>query len=309
MRTRYIAWRLGRAILTVGGVVTLVFAMVRMVPGDPVDAILGEQASEEARAELRERLHLDAPFLVQYARFIGDVLDGSLGVSFRQEREVSSLIGEVALPTATLAIAALLVAFGLALPLGILAASRRGSGWDRGASFVAVLGLAIPNIWLGPLLILAFAVQLRWLPLPGDDAMGLRGLVLPAITLGTALAAILTRQTRGATSEALARPYCLAARARGLSERAVLVRHALRNSWLPVLTVGAAQLGALLSGAVVVEKIFERPGLGALFLEAFFARDIPVVQGVVLVVAFTYVTVNLLLDLLYTVADPRVRLS
>lgn len=291
------------------GVVTAVFLMVRAVPGDPVDAILGEQASEEARAELRARLHLDAPLPEQFAAFVGDVANGTLGTSFTAEREVSELIFEVAGATVQLALAALLVAFLLALPLGVIAASRRGTGWDRAASTLAVTGLAIPNIWLGPLLILAFAVKLRWLPLPGDDSVGVQGLVLPAITLGTALAAMLTRQTRAATSEALAKPFSLAARARGLSERAVLTRHALRNAWLPIMTVAAAQLGALLSGAVVVEKIFERPGLGALFLDSFFARDIPVVQGVVLVVACSYVAINLVVDVAYSALDPRVQLK
>jgi peptide/nickel transport system permease protein len=170
-------------------------------------------------------------------------------------------------------------------------------------------GLAIPNIWLGPLLILLFGVQLRWLPLPGDDASGITALLLPSITVGTALAAILTRQTRAAMIEVLGEQYIVAARARGVAPHRVILKHALRNALLPVMTVGAAQLGALLSGTVIAEKIFERRGLGTLFLDAFFARDIPVVQGCVLVIAVVYVLVNLAIDLCYGLVDPRVRLT
>jgi peptide/nickel transport system permease protein len=195
------------------------------------------------------------------------------------------------------------------VPLGTLAAARVGRGWDKLASTAAVAGLAIPNIWLGPLLILFFGVKLRWLPLPGDDLAGPEALILPAFTVGTALAAILTRQTRASMIEVLSQPYISAARARGVRPRTLVLRHALRNALLPVLTIGAAQLGALLSGTVVTEKIFERPGLGTLFLDAFFARDIPVVQGCVLVIAVIYVVVNLVVDLAYGIVDPRVRLS
>lgn len=307
---RYLALRSLRAAATVAGVVTLVFLLVRLVPGDPVDAILGDQASPEERAALRTSLHLDAPLPAQYGHFVADVLDGSLGHSFRNPgRTVGSLVAEVLPQTAALALAALALAFLIALPLGVIAAARRGQTPDALASTVAVLGLAIPNIWLGPLLILAFAVELRWLPLPGDDAQGPLGLLLPAITLGTALAAILTRQTRASMLEVYQEQYVLAARARGLGEWQVATKHVLRNALLPVLTIGAAQLGALLSGAVVTEKVFERAGLGQLFLDAFFARDMPVVQGCVLVVAITYVLLNIALDLLYVVADPRVRLT
>jgi len=307
---RYIGERIVRAALTVFGVVTLVFLLVRLVPGDPIDAILGDQASPEDRAELRRALHLDRTFTEQYAAFLSDVGDGTLGTSFRRrDTTVSSLVAEVLPDTVTLALAALLVAWLCAIPLGSIAASRKGTAWDTSATTFAMLGIAIPNIWLGPLLILLFGVQLRWLPLPGDDEAGAIALILPAITVGTALAAILTRQTRGSMVEVLSEQYILAARARGLSRRAVILKHGLRNALLPVMTVGAAQLGALLSGTVIAEKIFERRGLGTLFLEGFFDRDIPVVQGCVLVIAVIYVTVNLVVDLLYVVVDPRVRLS
>jgi peptide/nickel transport system permease protein len=307
---RYLLQRFVRALMTVWGVVTLVFLLVHLIPGDPLDAILGEQAAPEDRAALRASLRLDRPLPEQYTRFVGEVLDGSLGHSFRsRDSEVSTLLVEVLPHTAILALSSLTLALLLALPLGALAAVRRNTAWDRAASVAAMLGLAIPNIWLGPLLVLLFGVQLRWLPLPGDDAAGFSALILPTLTVGTALMAVLTRQTRASLIEVLSEQYVRAAHARGLSPLVVLFRHALRNALLPVLTVSGAQLGSLLGGTVIAEKIFERPGLGTLFLEAFFDRDIPVIQGCVLVVALTYVVVNLLIDLLYGVADPRVRLA
>lgn len=307
---RYLAGRLVRAGLTVAGLVTIVFLLVRLIPGDPVEAILGDQAGPEEKAELRKSLNLDRPIGEQYFVFVGEMVDGTMGTSFRKpDRSVWSLVKEVFPYTIVLAIAAWFVAWMVAIPLGTLAAARVGRWPDKLASTVAVAGLAIPNIWLGPLLILAFGVKLRWLPLPGDDLAGPEALILPAFTVGTALAAVLTRQTRAAMIEVLSRQYITAARARGVRSAPLLLRHALRNALLPVMTIGAAQLGALLSGTVVTEKIFERPGLGTLFLDSFFARDIPVVQGCVLVIAVIYVTVNLLVDLTYGVIDPRVRLS
>jgi len=306
----YAALRILRALVTVWGVVTLVFLLVHVIPGDPIDAILGDQASQEDRVALRRALRLDQPLSSQYVAFLRDTIDGSFGHSFRQrDREVSALINEVAPHTARLTVVSMLIALGIALPLGILAAARRGSIWDRSASALAMLGLAIPNIWLGPLLVLAFGVKLRWLPLPGDDPSTAASLVLPALTVGTALTAVLARQTRAAMIETLGQQYVLAATARGLSRMRVLLGYGLRNALLPVLTVSAAQLSGLLSGAVITEKIFERPGIGTLFLDAFFDRDIPVVQGCVLVIAAIYVGVNLLLDIAYGLADPRVRLA
>ncbi len=304
----YLFRRLIRAVLTILAIITAVFALVRLVPGDPVDSILGDHAAPEEREALRARLKLDLPILEQYTTALGETFDGTLGRSFRTDRTVSSLIGEVIGATVRLGLAALALAWLLAVPLGILAARFRGQRIDRAASFVGVLGLAIPTIWLGPLLILGFGVQLRWAPLPGDGGDSLGALILPAITLGTALAASMMRQTRGALAAALGEPYALAARGRGLPERKI-VRGSLRASARPVLTIAAAQIGALLSGTVVVEKIFERPGLGSLFLDAFFSRDIPVVQGCVLVIAVIYVLVNVALDVAYAVADPRVRVQ
>ncbi|MEM9190917.1 MAG: ABC transporter permease, partial [Myxococcota bacterium] len=259
---RYLASRIGRAALTVLGVVFLVFLMVRLIPGDPAQAILGDQASPEDLAALRDTLHLDDPFFVQLTAFLGDLLDGSLGRSFRSDEVVADQIGEVFPSTLLLAIASLLVAWSLAIPLGTFAAAQHGTVWDKLASAVAIAGLAIPTIWLGPLLILGFGVELRWLPLPGDDQAGWEDLILPAITIGTAMAAIITRQTRGSMLEALRQPFVLVAKAKGLRPTRVFVKHALRNALLPVMTVAAAQVGALLTGTVVTEKIFERQGLG-----------------------------------------------
>jgi len=306
----YLTLRLARALLTAFLVVSLVFVLIRAVPGDPVDAICGEQAAPEDRAAVRKALHLDAPLLTQYTQFWGEVLDLSFGRSFQQPAlSVRERIVEALPSTLKLAAVALCFAWAFSIPLGVLSAARRGRIFDRVASVVALSGLALPTIWLGPLLILLFCVKLRVLPMPGDESASAAALLLPALTVGLSLSASLTRQTRSATLEVLAMPYVAAARARGLSGRVVLFKHALRNALLPVVTLGAAQLSALLSGAVIAEKVFERPGLGTLFLEAFFARDIPVVQGVVLFVGVSYVLINLLVDVLYTWIDPRVRLS
>jgi peptide/nickel transport system permease protein len=304
--------RLGRAALTVWAAVTLVFFVVRAVPGDPAAAILGDAASPEERAALRASLLLDRPIAAQYAAFVGSVLDGTLGYSFRDpDRPVAEAIRGAYPHTLVLAGTALVVAWAIALPLGTLGAlgaRRKGrSAWDSLARALSAVGSAVPAIVLGPLAILVFAVVLRVLPMPGDEDAGLLGMVLPAGTIGLGLAAGLTRQTRAQMLEKLAEPYVTAARARGLSEEQAAFRHALRNAALPLVTLGTAQLGALLSGSVIVERLFERPGLGTLLIEAFGARDIPVVQGATLVVALTYVAVNLLGDLLLAAVDPRVK--
>ncbi len=307
---RYLAGRTLRALLTVVAVVTLVFVMVRALPGDPAVLILGESASPEDLAEMRTRLHLDASLFDQYLLFLGDVVDGSLGRSFRApDQTVRSRVAEVLPDTAALALTATLFAWCLAIPLGVVAAMNRDRPIDLLARGVALSGVALPTIWLGPLLVLCFAVELRVLPMPGDDEGGVFALVLPALTIGAALAAALTRQTRGAMIEALGEPYVAAARARGLSVRRAAVVHGLRNALVPVVTVGASQLGALLGGAVIAEKIYERQGLGTLMLEAFAARDVPVLQGAVLVIAFVYVGIQFALDLALAALDPRVRLS
>lgn len=305
---RWAILRALRAALTVWAAITLVFLLVRIVPGDPAAAILGESATEEERDALRERLYLDRPLHEQYLAFLGDVADGSLGRSFRASTHtVASEIAAVLPSTLALAGAALSIALLLAIPLGVLAAIRRSSLVDLGARSLAVLGAAIPAIWLGPLLVLLFAVELRWLPMPGDEDAGPLALVLPSVTVGGAMAAILVRQTRASMIETLPLAYVLAARARGLSELRAALRHALPNALVPVLTVAAAQLGALLSGSVIAERVFERNGLGTLMLDAFAARDIPVVTGCALVVAVVYVVVNFAADVAHAAIDPRVR--
>jgi peptide/nickel transport system permease protein len=309
---RQIGLRLARALVTVWAAVTLVFFVVRAVPGDPATAILGEAASPEERDALRASLLLDRPLAAQYAAFLGSVLDGSLGRTFRDpDRTVAAELVEAYPHTLVLAGTALVLAWALAVPLGTLGAlgarRRAGRRWDALARAVAALGSAVPAIVLGPLGILVFAVLLRVLPMPGDEEAGLLGLVLPAGTIGLGLAAGLTRQTRAQMLEKLSEPYVTAARARGLSELGAAFRHALPNAALPLVTLGTAQLGALLGGSVIVERLFERPGLGTVLVEAFGARDIPVVQGATLVVALTYVLANLLGDLVLTAVDPRTR--
>ena len=307
---RYIAGRLLRAVLTVTGVVTLVFLLVRLVPGDPVDVILGDQADPEDRAALRAALHLDRPYVEQYFAFVGEVLDGTLGHSFRQRGvAVSTLLRDAIPHTVALAGASLVVSWCLGMGLGLWAAVRHRTAVDATVSVVAVLGLAVPTIVLGPLLVWIFGVLVRWLPLPGDSDAGAEALILPALTVGTALAALLMRQTRAAMLEILPQPYVVAAAARGLGRVRVVVKHAFRNALLPIATVAAVQLGSLLTGTVIAERIFERQGIGTLFLDAFSSRDIPVVQGTVLVIALVYVLVNLALDVAYSLADPRVRLE
>jgi peptide/nickel transport system permease protein len=309
---RQIGLRLARAVVTVWAAVTLVFFVVRAVPGDPASAILGEAASLEERAALRASLLLDRPIAAQYLAFLGSVLDGSLGRTFRDpERTVAAELVEAYPHTLVLAGSALVLAWLVAVPLGTLGAlaarRRAGPRWDVLARAVSALGSAVPAIVLGPLGILVFAVLLRVLPMPGDEEGGALGLVLPSATVGLGLAAGLTRQTRAQMLEKLAEPYVTAARARGLSELEAAFRHALPNAALPLVTLGTAQLGALLGGSVIVERLFERPGLGTVLVEAFGARDIPVVQGAALLVALTYVLANLLGDLALAAVDPRTR--
>lgn len=307
---RYALVRIARGLLSIWAVATLVFLLIRAVPGDPVDNILGDGAGAEERGALRKALHLDVALPAQYAAFATDVVNGTLGTSFqKRDRSVSSLLLDALPATLELAFASVLISLLIALPLGLTAAVKKHSWWDRGASLASAAGLAIPLIWLGPLAILFFGVKLRWLPLPGDEsAQGFRGLVLPALCVGASLSAIVTRQARAAMSEVLGELYITAARAKGLRTSVVIGKHALRNAMLPIVTLIAAQFGGVLSGAVIAERIFERQGIGSLFIEAFFARDIPVIQGCVLFVAVIYVAVNLAVDLLYAWLDPRVQL-
>ena len=299
--------RLGSAALAVFGVCTLVFLLIHLVPGDPVEVMLGEGASAADRGALRAALGLDRPLGEQYLGYLGRVARLDLGSSLHDRRPVLDLLLERAGPTLELALAALILAVLIALPLGVLAAQHRGETLDRAAMTVSLIGAAIPNFWLGPLLILVFSLWLGWTPVSGRD--GWWSLVLPALTLGTGLAAVLARMVRASVLEVLNEDYVRTARAKGLGPVAVLWGHALRTAWLPILTLIGLQLGALLAGAVITETVFAWPGLGSLLVEAIQQRDYPVVQGAVLLISLTYVLVNGATDLAYGLLDPRTRLG
>jgi len=299
--------RVGSALIVVLGVCTLVFLLLHLVPGDPVDAMLGESARPADRAALRASLGLDQPLLEQYTRYLVGLARLDLGQSFQDQRPVSAVLAERLPATLQLAAAALLLALVLAIPLGVLAAKHRGGPIDGAAMGFSLLGISLPNFWLGPLLILVFSLWLGWTPVSGND--GALSLVLPAITLGTGLAAVLARMVRASVLEVLGEDYIRTARAKGLSEAAVLRRHALRNAWLPVLTLVGLQLGGVLGGAVITETVFAWPGVGSLLVESIQSRDYPVVQGCVLLISVLYVLVNALTDLAYARVDPRIRLG
>lgn len=296
--------RTGAALFVVLGVCTLVFLLLHLVPGDPVEAMLGERAQAADRAALQAALGLDLPLWEQYLRYMMGLARLDLGASFLDQRPVTAILAERLPATLRLAGASLLLAVVIALPLGVLAARHRGGAVDSAAMTFSLLGISLPNFWLGPLLILVFSLWLGWTPVSGDEAPG--SLILPAITLGTALAAILARMVRASMLEVLSEDYVRTARAKGLGEAAVLWHHALRNAWLPVLTVIGLQLGGLLAGAVITETVFAWPGIGSLLVESIKARDYPVVQGCVLLISLCYVLVNALTDLAYAWADPRI---
>ena len=287
------------------GVLTIVFFLLHLIPGDPVDIMLGEQALAADRQQMRAALGLDRPLAVQYLAFLGRTVRGELGRSFHHRRPVAQLIAERIPATFELMMGGMAVALAVALPLGLMAALHHGRWLDQLASLFAVLGVATPNFWLGPLLILAFAIRLDWLPV--NERGTLAHLVLPSITLGTAMAALLSRMTRMALVEVLGEDYIRTARAKGLGAWAVVIVHALSNALIPVVTVIGLQIGVLLSGAIITERIFDWPGLGTLLLDGIHGRDYPLVQGCILVIAVTYVAVNLLTDLVYGWIDPRIR--
>ena len=302
---RYLVRRLLLTIPVLLGVATLVFALIHLVPGDPVQSMLGEGASQEEVVELRHRLGLDRPLPAQYRAFLAGILRGDLGSSFRYGTPVTSEIRDRLLRTMQLAAAAMAVAILLALPLGIIAAVFRGTAIDHAAMTLALVGISMPNFWLGPLLAILFAVYLGWLPVSGTGSLA--HLVLPAVTLGAALAAILARMTRASLLEELRELYVLAARARGLSRMRAVVRHAFRNSLIPVVTIIGLQFGAVLTGTIITETIFAWPGVGRLLIQAINFRDYPLVQGCILFISVTYVLMNLLTDLTYGLLDPRIR--
>lgn len=304
---RFLIQRLLLLVPVLFGVVTLVFLLLHLIPGDPVDIMLGDYAQPADRQALRQALGLHQPLHQQYLSYLGEVVQGDLGTSIHSRRPVRDEILERFPKSAELMLAALVVALLVAFPLGILAALRPNTALDGGARVVALLGVSIPNFWLGPMLVLLFAIHLDWLPVGGPG--GLSHLVLPALTLGTSMAAVLSRMVRTSLLEVLADDSIRTARAKGLSETRVVLRHALPAALLPVITILGLQVGSLLSGAVVVESIFDWPGLGSLLLDGIQTRNYPLVQGCVLFIALLYVLVNLLTDLAYAWADPRVRLS
>ena len=304
---RIIVSRVLQAVPTLIGVATLVFFLLHLVPGDPVDALLGETAMAADREALRQALHLNEPILYQYGHYLTGLISGDWGSSLIDHRPVLQRILERVPATATLALSSLLLALVLALPLGYWSARHAGQPQDVAAMGFSLLGVSIPNFWLGPVLMLVFSVALGWLPVSGMDQPG--SLVLPTLTLGTALAAVLSRMARTAWLEAMSMDATRTVRAFGVSEQRIWWRHAARLAAVPVITMFALQLGAVLGGAVITETVFDWPGLGLLTVEAIQRRDYPLVQGCVLIIALFYVLANLLADLLGLWLDPRQRNS
>ncbi|OFW14090.1 MAG: glutathione ABC transporter permease GsiC [Acidobacteria bacterium RIFCSPLOWO2_12_FULL_66_10] len=299
---------LRRLLLTIPvllGVATLVFSLIHLVPGDPVQTMLGESAAPQEIVRVRTQLGLDRPLHIQYWAFLRGVGKGDLGVSLRTNEPVAQAITDRMPATIELAIAAMCLAVVVAIPLGIIAAVGAGTVVDYAATTLALAGISIPNFWLGPLLAIVFAVTLGWLPVSGSGTLA--HLVLPAITLGAPLGAVLARMTRASLLEELRELYVLAARARGVSRARAVLRHAFRNSLIPIVTVLGLQMGAVLTGAVITETIFAWPGVGRLLIQSINFRDYPLVQGCILFIAVTYVAMNLLTDLAYGLLDPRIR--
>jgi peptide/nickel transport system permease protein len=302
----WIARRILAVVPVLFGVTLAVFGMLFLVPGDPVKMMLAEfVTTPDQIAQMRAQLHLDEPILQQYARFVTGAVRGDLGTSIRSRRPVTTEIGENLASTAQLALAAMVVAVGLGVPLGLVAALSRSSWLDVASMAAALLGVSMPSFWLGLLLIFVFSLHLAWFPATGGG--DLRHLVLPAITLGMIAAAIIARLTRSSMLEVLGQDYVRTARAKGLGGFSVVVRHALKNALIPIITIFGLQFGNLLAGAVIVETVFSRPGLGRLIVGGILNKDFPLVQGVVLFVATTYVLINLLVDVAYAYADPRIR--
>ncbi len=302
---RSITSRLLYAIPVLWLVITVVFLLIHLVPGDPIQAMLGEGAAAGDLQAARHAYGLDLPLGTQYLHYWRDVLHGNLGQSIRLNQGVAKIICERYPFTLQLTLASLAVALLLSIPAGVRSARRRNRWDDRVMGFVSLLGLSFPNFALGPILILFFAIKLGWLPVSGAGTLA--HLVLPAITMGGALAAILTRMVRTSMLEELGQDYVRTARAKGLPERTVVYRHALRNALIPIITVIGLQFGALLAGAIVTETIFSWPGIGRLTIQAISNRDYYLVQGCILAIGLTYVAVNFFTDILYTVVNPRIR--
>ena len=309
----FIVRRVAIIVPTLLFVTILIFSLQQLLPGDPAVVLAGEERDPNVVAYLREKLHLDEPLPVRYLYWIKGVLHGDLGESLRMQKPVRELILEKLPVTIELAAFAMVIALLIGVPMGILSAVRRNTAWDYAANAIALWGLSTPNFWLGIMLILLFSVTLGWLPASGfvspfeDLKANLAALVMPAFVLGNAIAAVLMRHTRSAMLQVLSSDYVRTARAKGLSERGVILKHALRNALIPVITLGALELGTLLSGAVLTEQVFTIPGFGKLIVDAVFNRDYAVVQGVVLFTATAYITLNLLADIAYYFVNPRLR--
>ncbi len=300
----YLLKRLALTVPVIFGVLVLVFVLLHLVPGDPVEVMLGEVAAKSNQEALRAELHLDRPLYVQFYYFLHDLFSGKLQ-SLYYERPVMEQVSRRLFATIELALAALVVSLLVSVPLGIVAAVRKGKGTDMAAMGFSMAGVSIPSFWLGPMLVLLFSIKLGVLPVSGRGTFA--HLVLPAITLGTGMAAIVSRMIRGSLLDVLGEDYLRTARAKGLAEKTVIMKHALRNALIPSISVVGLQAGALLSGAIITETIFAWPGIGSMLIQAIHSRDFPLVQGTVMVIALSYVLINLVTDIAYAIADPRVR--
>ena len=311
----FLVRRIATIIPTLIFVSVLIFALQQLLPGDPAVILAGEERDPNVVAYLHEKLHLDEPFPVRYYYWISGVLHGDLGESLRLQRPVLALILEKLPVTIELASFAIVIALLIGIPAGIISAVKRNTAWDYGANMIALWGLSTPNFWLGIMLILLFSVTLGWLPASGfvspfeNWRANVASLVMPAFVLGNAIAAVLMRHTRSAMLQVLSSDYVRTARAKGLPETGVVLKHALRNALIPVITLGALELGTLLSGAVLTEQVFTIPGFGKLIVDAVFNRDYAVVQGVVLFTASAYIVLNLVADVAYVLVNPRIRVG
>lgn len=312
---KYILLRLLSVIPVLLIVAVIVFFLVHLTPGDPVTVILGEEASAEVKAELRAELGLDLPLFTQFITWFKGILTGDLGDSFFLKKPITEVFFDYLSPTLSLAIMAQIIAVVIALALGVLAARKRGTFIDQAVMSFSLLGISIPSFLLGLLLVLLFAVKLQWLPVAGYQPLSagliehLRYLLLPAIALGTMQAALIARMTRSSMLDVLSGNYIKTAKSKGLKPGKVVYKHALRNAFIPILTVIGETFGTLITGAVVVETIFNIPGIGQLIVNSIERRDFAVIQGTVLMITVTYVLLNLVIDLLYGIVDPRLRLN
>ena len=301
----YILRRIVMLIPVLFGVTLVSFSLLHLVPGDPAEVLGGQEASKADIDRIRKEYGLDRPLVVQYAHFVGNAVRGDLGISIQSRHPVRELLLQRLAFTLQLALASVLVAAALGLLAGIISSTRQYSFFDTASMLGALFGISMPIFWLGLLLILVFAANLQWLPSGGTGSI--RHLILPAIALGSASAAVIARMTRASMLEVTRQDYIRTARATGYQERVVIFRHALKNAMIPVLTVFGLEFGSMLGGAVLTETVFSLPGIGRLLVEGIFARDYPVVQGAMILVASTFVLVNLLTDVAYAFFDPRIR--